>query len=88
MVLRQGINRQVRRMFEALGYHVKDLVRIRIDSLRLGNLPRGHWRALTQFELKTLRRRSDIVAAGADRGRRKADHTRERRGQRPRLPVA
>jgi 23S rRNA pseudouridine2605 synthase len=57
VVLRQGINRQVRRMFEALGYHVKHLVRIRIDSLRLGDLPCGHWRALTKRELQSLQAR-------------------------------
>jgi 23S rRNA pseudouridine2604 synthase len=55
VVLRQGINRQIRRIFEAVGYHVKGLVRVRIGSLRLGDLPRGHWRALTQRELKSWR---------------------------------
>lgn len=54
VVLRQGINRQVRRMFEALGYHVKHLVRVRIGKLRLGDLPRGHWRALTKHELESI----------------------------------
>ncbi len=54
VVLRQGINRQVRRMFEAVGYHVKHLVRVRIGNLRLGDLPRGHWRALTKHELSAL----------------------------------
>jgi len=54
VVLRQGINRQVRRMFEAVGYHVKHLVRVRIGSLRLGDLPQGHWRALTKRELQSL----------------------------------
>jgi 23S rRNA pseudouridine2605 synthase len=57
IVLRQGINRQVRRMFEALGYHVKHLLRVRIGSLRLDNLPRGHWRALTKRELESLKAR-------------------------------
>jgi 23S rRNA pseudouridine2605 synthase len=54
VVLRHGINRQVRRMFEALGYHVKRLVRVRIGNLRLGDLPRGHWRALTKHELESI----------------------------------
>jgi 23S rRNA pseudouridine2605 synthase len=54
VVLRQGINRQIRRMFEAVGYRVKHLVRFRIGSLRLGDLPRGHWRALTKHELKSI----------------------------------
>jgi 23S rRNA pseudouridine2605 synthase len=56
VVLRQGINRQVRRMFEAVGYHVKHLVRVRIGNLRLGDLPRGHWRALTKHEMESIAR--------------------------------
>jgi 23S rRNA pseudouridine2605 synthase len=54
VVLRQGINRQIRRMFQALGYDVKRLVRVRIGTLRLGDLPRGHWRILTKSELRVL----------------------------------
>src|SRR5262249_26441507 len=48
VVLRQGINQQIRRMLYAVGYEVKRLVRIRIGSLRLGELPLGEWRALTK----------------------------------------
>lgn len=83
VVLRQGINRQVRRMFEAVGYHVKHLIRVRVDNLRLGDLPCGHWRALTKRELKSLQRGSDIVAPGAERGDQKAGRLKERRDQRP-----
>ena len=54
VVLRQGINRQIRRMFEAVGYHVKHLLRVRIGNLRLSNLPRGHWRVLTKREMESL----------------------------------
>ncbi len=54
VVLRQGINRQIRRMFYEIGYEVKRLVRIRIGNLRLGDLPRGHWRPLTKAELRSL----------------------------------
>jgi pseudouridine synthase len=85
VVLRQGINRQIRRMFEAVGYRVKNLIRVRIANLRLGDLPRSHWRALTSRELKSLRGSSEIVAARADRGSQKAGHLRNPRGQRPRL---
>ena len=56
VVLRQGINRQIRRMFDAVGYKVKQLTRTRIGNLRLGDLPRGHWRALTKTELANLKR--------------------------------
>ena len=41
VVLHQGINRQIRRMFYEVGYEVKRLVRTRIGRLRLGDLPRG-----------------------------------------------
>jgi 23S rRNA pseudouridine2605 synthase len=54
VVLRQGINRQIRRMFHEIGYEVKGLVRIRVGNLRLGGLPRGHWRALNKRELELL----------------------------------
>jgi 23S rRNA pseudouridine2605 synthase len=54
VVLRQGINRQIRRMFETMGYRVERLVRTRIGTLRLGDLPRGHWRPLSKGELESL----------------------------------
>jgi 23S rRNA pseudouridine2605 synthase len=50
--LRQGINRQIRNMFHEIGYEVKRLVRVRIGNLRLGDLPRGHWRPLTKREIE------------------------------------
>jgi 23S rRNA pseudouridine2604 synthase len=45
-------------MFEAVGYRIKHLLRVRIGSLRLGDLPRGHWRPLTKRELEYLERRA------------------------------
>ena len=54
VVLQQGINRQIRRMFYEIGYEVKRLVRTRIGQLRLGDLPRGKWRSLTRSELATV----------------------------------
>jgi len=49
-ILKEGRNRQIRRMCELVGLHVMDLVRIRIGSLRLGDLPEGRWRVLTEAE--------------------------------------
>jgi 23S rRNA pseudouridine2605 synthase len=65
VVLRQGINQQIRRMFYAVGYEVNRLVRVRIGNLRLGDLPRGHWRALSQSEVDALTRTPKTNRAGA-----------------------
>jgi len=62
VVLRQGINRQIRRMFHEIGYEVKRLVRVRTGNLRLGDLPRGHWRALTKRELASL----SVIPSGVE----------------------
>jgi len=53
-ILKEGRNRQIRRMCELVGLHVMDLVRIRIGSLRLGDLPEGKWRVLSADERATL----------------------------------
>ena len=55
IILTQGLNRQIRRMVEALGHHVRSLERIRFLSLELHDLPRGHWRELHEEELNELR---------------------------------
>ncbi|SRX75638.1 23S rRNA pseudouridine(2604) synthase RluF [Aequorivita antarctica] len=55
IILVQGLNRQIRRMCEYLGYEVVALQRIRIMNLELGDLPVGQWRDLTAEELKTLK---------------------------------
>lgn len=60
VILRQGINRQIRRMFYEIGYEVKKLVRVRIGRLRLGDLPRGHWRPLSRSELKSIEPRTAL----------------------------
>ena len=56
VVLTQGINRQIRRMFAALGYKVKRLTRTRLGPLKLGRLPRGAWRELSARDVEALRR--------------------------------
>ena len=67
VVLRQGINRQIRRMFYDIGYEVKKLTRIRIGNLRLRDLPRGHWRALTRVEIDAF----DSIQLGAQNRERR-----------------
>jgi 23S rRNA pseudouridine2604 synthase len=62
-ILKEGRNRQIRRMCELVGLHVMDLVRIRIGALRLGDLPEGNWRVLSPAERQAL-------IAGADSKRR------------------
>ena len=54
IILTQGLNRQIRRMCEALGYQVKDLVRVRVMNIRLGSLTEGEYRKVTDEELEEL----------------------------------
>lgn len=55
IVLTQGLNRQIRRMCQTLGYNVQKLKRIRIMDIELGNLPIGQYRNLTDNEIKCLK---------------------------------
>ena len=59
IILTQGLNRQIRRMCEALGYRVRALTRVRIMNIRLGHLKSGTWRNLTPKELEELK---DMIA--------------------------
>ena len=54
IILKQGLNRQIRRMCETFGYKVKTLKRIRIMHIQLGNLAVGKWRYLTPAEMDQL----------------------------------
>lgn len=54
IVLTQGLNRQIRRMCEYLGYSVVKLKRVRIMNIDLGKLPVGKWRLLTPQEVSTI----------------------------------
>ncbi|WP_339611030.1 23S rRNA pseudouridine(2604) synthase RluF [uncultured Planktosalinus sp.] len=56
IVLVQGLNRQIRRMCDYLGYEVTALKRIRIMNVDLDNLPVGQWRDLTKAELDTIKK--------------------------------
>lgn len=54
IVITQGLNRQIRRMCDALGYNVQKLKRIRIMNIMLDNLPKGAYRDVTSKEIKEL----------------------------------
>jgi 23S rRNA pseudouridine2605 synthase len=59
--MREGRNRQVRRMFEALGYEVKALKRTSFGPLNLRNLNRSEWRLLSMTEVMQLRQAVDLM---------------------------
>lgn len=54
IILTQGLNRQIRRMCQTFGYHVKRLERIRIMNIKINGLKMGQWRNLTSKELSEL----------------------------------
>ncbi len=56
IVLTQGMNRQIRRMCETLGYEVMQLKRVRVMHIKLGRLGLGEWRFLTSEEQRVLLR--------------------------------
>ena len=58
ITIHEGKNREVRRMFEAVGLKVKYLCRIKIGSLPIGNLPLGKYKKLTKQELELLLKNS------------------------------
>ncbi|MGB2079721.1 MAG: 23S rRNA pseudouridine(2604) synthase RluF [Vibrio sp.] len=56
ITLTQGLNRQIRRMCEALGYDVYKLRRVRIMNISIDGLPNGKWRYLTDAEIAEIHR--------------------------------
>ena len=56
IVLTQGLNRQIRRMCEACGYHVRTLRRVRVMNIRLGNLKSGGYRLVEGEEYREFLR--------------------------------
>jgi 23S rRNA pseudouridine2605 synthase len=61
MVLDEGRNREVRRLLARVGHKVQRLTRVAVGPVRLGDLPRGAYRQLTQDEVRKLR---EAAAAG------------------------
>jgi len=76
VVLRQGMKRQIRLMFYALGYEVKKLVRVRIGPIGMQNMPAASWRALTQKEIDSLLAEGAKTGAEEAAARRNAPKTR------------
>ena len=62
LVIREGRNRQVRRMLEAVGHPVRELTRTAFGPVRLGRLHEGGWRNLRPGELEALREATDMEA--------------------------
>jgi len=50
LILREGKNRQIRKMFGALGYNLVNLKRIRISNIKLGGLPVGRWNKIERLK--------------------------------------
>jgi 23S rRNA pseudouridine2605 synthase len=54
LTIHEGRKRQVRRMLMVVGHSVRQLIRVGIGSLTLGDLPLGRWRHLTPEEARML----------------------------------
>ena len=59
IVLREGKNREIRRMLAGVGHKVQRLKRVALGPLKLGKLPLGGTRLLTKSEIASLRRAAD-----------------------------
>lgn len=71
ITLRQGLNRQIRRMCEYFDYKVVRLERIRIMHIKLGNIKTGQWRSLREDEIGLLRKKTAQSVKTEDASRRK-----------------
>lgn len=60
IILKQGLNRQIRRMCEYCGYDVRRLVRIRVMNIELGDLKEGRYRDITRREREELMRQLEM----------------------------
>ena len=55
VVLTEGKNREIRNLFDIMGYQVKKLTRVRIGNVHLGDLQSGHYRRMTKAEIQSLK---------------------------------
>lgn len=72
VILRQGLKRQIRLMFLAVGYEVTRLARVRLGTLRLGNLRLGEWRYLDAREVAALMGKEEAAPKSRKAAPRKA----------------
>ena len=70
IILTQGLNRQIRRMCNTVGYHVASLTRVRVVNLQLGNLEEGQYREATEEEVKRLWEALRVQAPKKEQGSR------------------
>ena len=87
MVLDHGAKRQIRVMFEALGYHVTKLLRVRIGQLWLGDLAPGDWAQLQDKEIELLSAREPLPAPSARKAARTAESPRKAASPKPPSPA-
>ena len=67
VVMREGRKRQIRRVAGLLGHPVRQLIRVRIGPLKLGNMKMGQWRRLTAREVKELKQLSNPASRRSPR---------------------
>lgn len=67
IILKQGLNRQIRRMCAYFGYEVVALKRVRIMNIKLGNLPYGTWRYFTEKELSEINKLLETSKSTTDK---------------------
>jgi 23S rRNA pseudouridine2605 synthase len=80
VVLHEGRQRQVRRMFESIGHPVGRLRRVRIGPIVDEQIPIGHWRELDEQELSKLRRTAKLEGGSSGRPSPKSSRPAGRRG--------
>ena len=81
VVIKEGLNREVRRILAAVGLKVKKLVRVALGPLRLKGIPKGAWRELTRSELAALRK--ETAGPGAPPPKWLRRNRSNRKGSRP-----
>jgi 23S rRNA pseudouridine2605 synthase len=83
VVLSEGQNRELRRLFARVGHKVLKLARVSFGALKLGKLKMGEFRDLTTREIATLRELVDRVGSGKRRGPAKGRGPKKKPGSRP-----